>query len=99
MRAAIAWARTQPQQEKILLASGLIELGERQAAVERELGALCKGIFSRVIILDPASKQHIAEGFGSSTELLSTKTPSVQPESLLVCVGRMSEKTVSRLLP
>ncbi len=99
MRAAIAWARTQPQEKKTLLAAGLIELGEKQAPVERELGGLCKAVFGRVIVLDPASRSHVAEGYGEKTELFSTQTPKVEPGSLLVCVGRMSEKTISHLLP
>ncbi len=99
IRAAIAWARTQPQERKTLLAAGLIELGEKQAPVERELGGLCKAVFDRVIVLDPASRSHVADGYGEKTELYSTQTPKVEPGSLLVCVGRMSGKTVSRLLP
>ncbi len=99
IRAAIAWARTQPQEHKALMVSGLIELGERQGPVERELGGQCRGVFERVIVLDPNSRRNFAEGFGAETELFSTATVPVPAGSLLVCTGRMSHTTVSQLLP
>ncbi len=99
IRAAIAWARSQPQEQKTLVVSGLIELGEHQGPVERELGGQCRGVFERLIVLDPGSRRHFAEGFGGKTELFSTATEGVPAGSLLVCAGRMSASTVSQLLP
>ena len=97
-KAAIAWARTQPFEQKILLASGLIELGEEQDRTHSELGSQARGIFDRVIFLNKKSGGQFATGFGS-VEILSKDAAQIPPDSLLVCIGRMPLSTIQRLIP
>ena len=98
MKAAIAWARTQPEEHKILLAAGLIEMGDLQSPAERELGGLAAAVFGRTIVTDEQSAKNFMAG-GAVVETLSKNSTSVPQGSLLVCVGRMSPSTIRRLLP
>ena len=97
-RAAIAWARNQAVGHKVLLTSGLIELGQKQDDVHAELGAAATDVFDRVIFLNERSANSFAKGYGE-VEVLSKDTAPVQEESLLVCEGRMTERTIQKLLP
>jgi len=97
--AAIQWARSQPAEQRVLLTSGLIELGEEQDRTHMELGTMAAPVFDRVIFLSGQSAKPFRSGFGREVELLSGRTTPVPPSALLVCIGRMSEETVRRLLP
>jgi UDP-N-acetylmuramoyl-tripeptide--D-alanyl-D-alanine ligase len=100
-KAAIAWAKIQPFEHKVLLTSGLMELGEEQDRAHAELGTLAAGIFHRVIFLNRKNARPFARGYGQSVELprKGGKIPSVQQDTLLVCVGRMPEHVIQSLLP
>ena len=95
-RAAIDWARIQPQKEKILLASGVIELGNESANIHRELGSLAASVFDQAIILNLHCAKPFALGFAKP---LQPTTYNLQPHSLLVCVGRIPQSTINTLLP
>ncbi len=99
MKAAIAWARTQPEEHKILLAAGLIEMGDLQTSVEEELGAIAGRVFERMIILDAASARNFAASGAKNVEVYSKRSEKIEPGSLLVCTGRMSEKIFQSLMP
>lgn len=98
VRAAIAWAKAQPEKRKILLASGLIEMGDLQYSAEKELGALAADVFERVVIMDSVSAQNFADG-EADVEVFSKKTLAVPPGSLLVCAGRVQQSAIRRMLP
>jgi len=98
-RAAIDWARTQPAQKKILLSSGLIELGQAQDTTHTELGALASGVFDAAVFLDKKSAKYFEKGLKKNVEILSKNTQKVDAGSLLVCEGRMSPSTIQKLLP
>lgn len=100
LKAAIAWARSQPHAHKTLLTDGLIELGEEEESIHAELGALAEKVFDRVIFLNKRRSCMFAKGYKTHPiEMLEKNTEAVSRDSLLVCVGRMSEKTYSSLLP
>ncbi len=99
VRAAVEWARTQPEEPKVLLTSGLIELGEDTDRVHSELGTLAREIFDRVVILHERSAREFQRGFEGDVEILSKDTPPTSVGALLVCTGRMSEASMKRLLP
>lgn len=98
-RAAIDWARMHPAKTKVLLTSGIIELGEEEDRTHRELGEHAAGIFQRVIFTHDGSSKAFGFGFGRSVEILGKDTPPVTGDALLVCVGRMSAGAVKRVLP
>ncbi len=99
VKAAIAWARTQPYEEKTLLFAGLIEMGEEQERTEIDLGEQAAQVFGRVIVIDPLSAKNVQKGFGKPVELLTSSPARVRPGSLLVCVGRMPASSINCLLP
>ncbi len=96
--AAIRWARNRPEERKILLFSGIIELGPAQAQVHRALGAEAAKVFSQVTVLDPILAEPFQAGYGKPLTSLSAVKP-LTPGSLLVCVGRMPQSTINRFLP
>lgn len=99
-KAAIAWARSQPFEQKTLLTDGIIELGEEHERTHRELGASARDVFQRVIFLHEKTSEDFAQGYGKPLEFLEKMTPDpVQPGSLLVCVGQMPPSVLRRLLP
>ena len=99
MEAAIAWARTRPEKQKILVTPGLIELGEMEERTHEKLGALAKGVFDDVLFTNKKSAQHFARGYGKNVHMISEWKQRVQPGSLLVCVGRMPTGVMEKLLP
>jgi len=98
-KAALAWAKSQPAEQKILLTSGLIELGDAQDRTHTELGALSAGIFDRIVFTHRKNARSFARGYGQDVEILTKHSDNIEPESLLVCVGRMSQSTIEKLLP
>ncbi len=99
MKAAIAWARTQPEEHKILLAAGLIEMGDLQSPAERELGGLAATVFERTIVTDEQSAKNFAAGGAKNVETFSSKSAKIPAGALLVCTGRMAGSVIRRLLP
>jgi UDP-N-acetylmuramoyl-tripeptide--D-alanyl-D-alanine ligase len=98
-RAAIAWARNQPSEGKVLLTSGLQELGEAQDSIHIEMGALASTVFTRVIFLQRRNAKYFEKGFGKPVELFAGNIAPISKNSLLVCIGRMPESTINRTMP
>ncbi len=98
-RAAIAWAKAQPAQNKVLLTPGLIELGVDENRIHRELGSQASGIFSRVIFTAKHGKNAFASGYTGSVEQLHKSTEPLQEGDLLVCIGRVNASSINRILP
>lgn len=98
-KAGLQWVRQQPFEHTVLLTSGLIELGEAQDRIHAELGTLSSETFKRVIFLHKRSAQSFAKGFGREVEMYREQLVKVHPGTLLVCIGRMSQKKIQSLLP
>ncbi len=96
-RAAMAWAQSQPAKHKILLTNGLIELGPNQDRIHTEMGALAAPIFDDVIFLSKRSAKPFGAGYGKQVTMYR-KSIILPPETLLVCVGRMPQSTISNLI-
>ncbi len=98
-KASIGWAKAQPAEEKVLLASGLIELGEEEDRVHAQLGVEAAGVFNRVLFAHARHARSFARGYGKPVEILSKKTQPVTQRSLFICVGRIPEEIIRSLLP
>lgn len=98
-RAALEWARIQPHSHKILLTSGIIELGEAEARIHRELGIHAGRIFEKAYFLNKNFIPSFAQGFQKETILLPKNPSPLEPGSLLICIGRMPEQKIRSLLP
>ena len=99
VKAAIAWARTQPFDSKTLLMSGLIELGEEQERAHMGLGGIAAEVFDRVIMVDEQAAVQFERGFGKPVEgWRKGEVEKVPAGSLLVCVGRMPLERMSAII-
>ncbi|MBM3231116.1 UDP-N-acetylmuramoyl-tripeptide--D-alanyl-D-alanine ligase [Candidatus Peregrinibacteria bacterium] len=98
-RAAIAWAKSQPTQRKILLTPGIIELGEETDRIHTDLGAAARGIVHRVIFTGKRGREAFARGYGSPVEHRNGNTAPVTKDSLLLCIGRIPPPIIDSLLP
>ncbi len=101
MRAAIEWAREQPEQTKILLTPGIIELGPDEAHIHEEMGKWASDVFDAVYCLNPALAKPLQRGFGKPVTVVGKRTAidRLAPKTLLVCVGRMPKSLVDQFLP
>lgn len=98
-RAAIDWAASRVERPRVLLTSGLLETGADESRFLRELGSAANNGIERVVFTTDAGRIAFAEGFGKDVELLSSSTAPVEDDCLLLCVGRMPQATLRRLLP
>lgn len=98
-KAAIAWARSRPAKHKVLLTSGLMELGAAQDGIHTELGGTAAGVFDRVIFLHRRNAKAFEKGYGPAVEQYSAGTAKIGADTLLACVGRMPAAAIQRLLP
>lgn len=97
-RAALDWSAARPEETKVLLTSGLLELGKDEAAFLQDLGAKAS-FFDRVIFTTPSGKDAFEAAYGKTVELLSDAAATIEPGTLLACVGRMPISSIRRLLP
>jgi len=97
--AAINWAKSQPEEYKVLLSSGLIELGEEEDMVHAKLGTEAAGVFDRVIFTHIHHACSFEKGFGKPVEIYGKTTSRIPSPSLLACIGRVPEEFIRRLLP
>jgi len=99
-RAAIEWARAHPAKTKILVTSGVIELGDAEGPVCQELGLRSREVFSDVIFLDKKCAQYFEQGFGRGVYVprRGKFKVSVEKDMLFVCEGRMPDWIVPKLL-
>jgi len=98
-RAAIVWAKAQPEETKVLLTSGLIELGEAEDRVHAALGVEAADTFDRVIFTNRRHVRAFEQGFGKPVETLGKLTQPVTSPALLACIGRIPDETIRHLLP
>ncbi len=97
--AATHWAASQPHTHKVLVLAGLLEQGSFAKQVHEDIGREARQTFARVICLNKKFVPYISLGYGKDVEMISKKTVPVPAGTLLVCCGRMSEKTIDSLLP
>lgn len=99
-RAAIAWARNQPHAKKVLLTPGIIELGEEEEPIHRELAARAKDVFDEAYILSPRFLPYFREqAFEDKAHLATSRKQVLEKGTLFVCIGRMSAGTINGFLP
>lgn len=97
--AALAWAKGRPERPRVLVTSGLLELGHAEDTHLLALGNEAKHCIERVIFTTPQGRDVFAKGFGGPIELLTASTPPVASGSILLCVGRMAPTLPASLLP
>jgi len=97
-RAAIAWAKSQPARNKILVTPGLIEQGEAEDRIHMELGTQSNTIFSRVIFTGKHGIDAFAKGYTGPVEQYSKHTLPAANGDLLVCIGRVSPTVINHIV-
>jgi UDP-N-acetylmuramyl pentapeptide synthase len=86
--------------KKILITSGIIELGKETEAVHHKLGLEAKSVFDQVIITRPEIKLAWGEPavyWPPTEKLIKQLKPDLNQKTLLVLVGRMPEKIINSL--
>ncbi len=99
LRAAIDWAAGRSERPRILLTSGLMEVGKAEDRLMHEIGTHAKGKIERVIFTTASGLRAFEEGFGGKTELLTSNEQRATKGSLLLAIGRMPLSAIQQLLP
>lgn len=97
--ASFDWAERQPHATKVLLCDGIIELGDSEERLHRELAERAAKIFSRALVVHKRFLPYFKPSFGDRVSLAMTAKEPLSAGSLLVCVGRMPHSFIRRLLP
>ena len=98
-QAAISWAEAQPANQKILITPGVIEQGENDHLIHKQLGIQANGIFDTVIFTNPKTANMFADGYQGNIEMYKTDAHILSQGDLLVCVGRVPQSAIQNLLP
>ena len=88
-KAAITWAAKRPEELKILVTPGLIELGEESNTIHQKLGTLCKDVFAEVIFTSTTGRQAFEVGYCKRT--LPKYSKNIDAD-LMVIEGRVNIK-------
>lgn len=96
--AGIDWAKRQPNREKILVMSGIIELGKDEERVHRMIAEKASKIFERVYITQERFLPYFTPVFKERASLISPKHQPLSSGALLVCMGRMSSETIEKFV-
>ena len=99
-RAAIEWARNYTKEKKVLVTSGLLELGKEECAIHRELGMNARGVFDEVVFLSKKCVRSFEQGYGKTVKVFPKKKfkMALSENMLIVCEGRMPNSIVEKLL-
>ena len=99
IRAALHWAKQKSERPRVLLLSDLLETGTQADAFLEELGQLAASSVERVVLTSDRPRKAFERGFKKTIEVLSNETANVNPNSLLLAVGRMPLSSIQKLLP
>lgn len=98
MKAAIAWAKTQPYDTKILITCGLIEMGDTGDTEQEAIGALAGAVFQRIIFVGRHGRSAFMRQCSVPLEGNDAPPPPAPPGALVVAVGRVPESLVQSIL-
>ncbi len=99
VQAAIEWARKQPQQKKILVLEGIIELGDAEGRIHTELAELAAPVFTEAYAAHSRFLTYLRDGgFGERVSLAEERLLKAEKGSLVVMVGRLSPSIMARFI-
>ena len=96
--AAIRWAATRPEKNKILLLEGIIELGDQEELIHRELAELAAPVFTTVYTAHTRTYTYVRDILGSRVHEAVMAGPAPEGSLVVIC-GRVSPLVIRRLLP
>ncbi len=96
--AAIEWAMGRPEQKKILIMEGIIELGEEEETMHRILAKEAAKVFSHVFLAHSRYLPYFTDAFGDRAKEAATGG-AVTKDTLVVLCGRLSPAVIRRFLP
>ncbi len=96
--AAIRWAATRSERGKILLLEGIIELGDEEETIHREIAEEAEKVFDTVFLAHSRHLPYFKETMKERVHEASAGGP-VKPGSLLVVCGRVNPALLKRFLP
>lgn len=77
--AAIDWARTQPIDRRVLITSGIIELGEAEQKIHEKLALDAARVFSTVYLTDDGFLPYFQPAFGQRVRVLDRHSSTSNP--------------------
>jgi len=92
-KAAIAYVKTLPFRKKILITSGIIELGSDTKKHHQDIYRLAKPIFSQIYVTKP----HLIEFFPTAKIITDPKTIVLDSKTLVLLISRLPEKFICQL--
>jgi hypothetical protein len=85
LTAAIEWAKQQPAKRKILVTPGIIELGEAEARLHKDVATQALTVFEKVYVLDRRFLRYFkTAGFGTRASIPSEGIERLVSGDLLV---------------
>lgn len=100
VRAAIVWAAKQPQQKRILVLEGIIELGDAEGRIHTELASLAAQVFTEAYAAHPRHLAYLRDGgFGPRAMMASERRQKAENGTLIVFAGRLSPHIIQRFVP
>ena len=98
-RAGLEWSSTQSQRPRVLVTSGILELGPGEKQILEALGKKARDCCERVIFTGERGREFFAHGYGKRGEMLTKSSPNVPTGSILLCIARMPLASIQQLLP
>lgn len=98
LSASIKWAAKRPEQKKILILEGIIELGEEEERIHQALAEEAKGVFTDVFVAHSRYLPYFEDAFGDHAKEV-TAGGTIEQGSLVVLCGRLSPVVIRRFLP
>lgn len=96
---ALEWARKKVASPKVLLFTGILELGDDEERLHHAIAEEANRSVDQIILLDPHFLRYFEEKAKEKTTLLSTCTRPLPSGALLICMGRMSQCIIESFLP
>ncbi len=97
--AAIEWAGKRSEKKKILLMDGIIELGDAEARIHREIAEQAEKVFDRVYVIGQRFLVDFKPTFKERALPALQEKEILEKGDLLVCMGRMPQSLIRSFLP
>ena len=96
--AGINWAEKQTATQKILLFDGIIELGDDEERLHGMIAEKAVKIFEKAYVVHARFLPYFQPFFGDRVSVVPKTSTALSRGSLLVCMGRMSPKTIEKFV-
>lgn len=97
-KAIIEWAKNCSASQKILCMSGIIEQGSNQEAAHATIAKDASTVFEYIVCSDAKIREMLSPHFSGAIVNKLENCPSIAPDCLVVCEGRVPVKRIQQYL-